>query len=228
MPPVTRKEYAKQIIAVLRDLGDGKRALSAKAYMRNQFEFFGVSSPERKLALKLFVKQFGLLPKTQIHELVKTLWKQPQRELHYCALELAYLYKKEFDENDLAFFETLIVSNSWWDSVDYIAPKLCAAYFLKHPKELAEVTKRWNKSENIWLIRSSIIVQLLHKTKTNEAVLFENITRQTKHPDFFVRKAIGWALRQYARTNAKAVLAFVAETEMSALSRKEAMKYLNK
>jgi 3-methyladenine DNA glycosylase AlkD len=225
---MTTKQYAQQLIAIMRDLGDAQRAEWAKAYLRNKFEFFGVTSSDRKLALKLFVNQFGLLPKNQLHDLVKILWKQPQRELHYCAMEIAYLYKKEFDAEDLVFFETLIVSNSWWDSVDYIVPKLCAAYFLKHPKELADVTKRWNKSDNIWLIRSSIIVQLMHKTKTNETVLFENIKRQTKHPDFFVRKAIGWALRQYARTNAEAVLAFISATEMSPLSKKEAMKHLSK
>jgi 3-methyladenine DNA glycosylase AlkD len=220
------RNYADKIAAALNPAADKKNALAAKAYLRDQFSFLGIQTPQRRKILAAFIRQHGLLPKTDLHALMQLLWNKPEREFHYCALEIALKYKNKFDQNDLALFERLIVTNAWWDTVDVLAPKLCAAYFSIYPDQLQAVTQKWIASGNIWLIRSAIIVQLGAKEKTNESVLFSTIKAAATHPDFFVRKGIGWALRQHARINPKAVKKFVANTTLSPLSEREALKHL--
>ncbi len=217
--------YLKKLSATLASAANKKIAASSQAYLRDQFLFLGIQTPQRRKILAAFIRDNGLLPKENLHALMRLLWKKKEREFHYCALEIALLYKRHFNQDDLILFEELIVTNAWWDTVDVLAPKLCAAYFSIYPAQLELVTKRWLASDHVWLIRSAIIVQLGAKEKTNEAVLFSTIKAAAHHPDFFVRKGIGWALRQYARVNPNAVRKFVATTTLSALSEREALKH---
>lgn len=201
-------------------------AASAKAYMRDQFDYFGMPTPYRRIVQKKFFATLPLPPFEAVPGIAKKLWNKPERELQYFALELYEKYKKLFTEQDIPHFEYLITHKSWWDTVDVVAPKLIAALFLKHPEPAAAHCARWMKSKNIWLMRAAIIHQNLYKKKTNEALLFQLILQCNTHEEFFIRKAIGWALRQYARTNPEAVKKFVQSNTLSPLSAKEAMKHM--
>lgn len=203
-------------------------AAGAKAYMRDQFEYFGMTTPRRRLVQQKFHSDFPLPPFQAVPQIVKQLWKKPKRELHYFAQELYEKYKKLFTASDVPNFEYMITHNSWWDTVDFISPKLIAALHLKHPELQEGNCARWMKSQHLWLMRAAIIHQNLYKTKTNEKLLFKLILQCADHEDFFIRKGIGWSLRQYARTNPQAVKKFVLanKTKLSPLSVKEGMKHL--
>lgn len=203
-------------------------AAGAKAYMRNQFDYFGITTPRRRLVQKKFHADISLPPFGSVPAIVKRLWNKPQRELHYFAMELYEKYRKLFTQRDIPHFEYMITHNSWWDTVDFVSPKLIAALHLLDPDIAEENCARWIKSKNIWLMRAALIHQNLYKTKTNERLLYKLILQCNHHEDFFIRKAIGWSLRQYARTNAASVSSFLKQNkeQLSPLSYKEASKHL--
>ncbi len=205
-----------------------KRAAASKAYVRDLFDYYGLTTPERREVQKVFHEEVALPPFDAVPEIVKKLWSKPQRELQYFAMELYEKYKKEFSKKDVTVFEYMIRNKSWWETVDFISPKLIAALHLKNPELQEENCKRWMKSNHLWLMRAAIIHQNLYKKKTHEKLLFSLISDCMDHEDFFIRKAIGWSLRQYARTNPVAVKKFVKANEkaLSELSKKEALKHL--
>lgn len=198
-----------------------------EGYMRHLFPFYGVKSQPRKEIVKSSVKQFPIQSKSELITTFETLWKEEKRELHHIAMDLGERYKKFFDASSLSFFEKMICKNSWWDSIDRIAPTLVGSLLQKHP-ELVPEMDRWIEDENMWIRRSALIYQLKYKEKTNEKRLFTYCESRMHEEDFFIRKAIGWVLRQYARTNPKSVHKFVEKnrSELSPLSYREASKYL--
>ena len=120
----------------------------------------------------------------------------------------------------------MITHQSWWDSVDSTNTHVISKFFLLHPEHIEAYTSKWNQSSNKWLIRMSILFQLTYKTKTDTNLLSKYIENSQLHEDFFVRKAIGWALRAYAYTNKKWVIQFVkAHPLLNNLSKKEALKH---
>jgi 3-methyladenine DNA glycosylase AlkD len=163
-------------------------------------------------------------PQNVIEKLAKELFAMPQREFHYCAIELLIANKKNWTAELIDLFELMIVNNSWWDTVDYVSSHLVAPYFKKFNQEKNKITKRWNQSDNMWLQRVSIIFQNKYKKETNEKLLTDYIVRHTDSKEFFIRKAIGWALREYAYTNSDFVIEFVQTHDMSNLSKREALK----
>ena len=134
--------------------------------------------------------------------------------------------KKKFSEENLPYMEDLIVCNSWWDTVDYLAVHGAGNILLKHPDLVPSYTKRWLKSENIWLNRTAIIFQLNYKTKTDEELLFHCIDKLKHKKEFFIQKAIGWALRHYSRTNASFVRHTTDELQLTGLARREALRLM--
>ncbi len=198
-----------------------------KAYLKNQFEFFGIKTDERRVYCKNFLDQYDTPDLKQLEEVVMDLYNQPQREFHYFAIELMLKLKNHWTLKTLKFFEQLIIKNSWWDTVDLIAAHCIANLYLKFKDETLVYINKWNDSENRWLIRTSIIFQNNLKSKTDSQILFTNIKKHTGSNEFFIQKAIGWALRQYARTDSKAVVKFCKNTQLKPLSYREAMKHLN-
>jgi len=225
---LSAQQYIERIEILFRKNGNPKRAEGAAAYMRNQFYFFGISTPDRRALQKEFHSKYSLPPIEQLDYIVHALWNKPQRELHYFALELIHQYRKQFKAEHLPLFEYLITTNSWWDTVDVVAPKLAGALFIANSKLAEKTALRWMRSDNMWLNRAALICQLNFKEKTNSELLFRLIRQLSNHPDFFIRKAIGWSLRQYARTNPKAVKLFLKDNAsiLSPLSLKEAGKNL--
>lgn len=126
----------------------------------------------------------------------------------------------------LKTFEWMIQQNSWWDSVDTIASRLAGEYFKKFPQQKEAIVLGWSNHENMWLNRTAILFQLSYKSETDEDLLFQVIKQHLHSGEFFIQKAIGWALRQYAYTQPESVKQFVAANELKPLSKREALKHL--
>ena len=164
--------------------------------------------------------------KENVPVIVRTLWLRPERELHYFAQELVKKYNKNFVKQDIELFEFMIVNNSWWDTIDFIAVNLLGVYFQKFPEQIAYYTEKWLQSKNIWLQRSVILFQLKYKESLNTELLSYIIISLLGSKEFFINKAIGWILREYAKTNPAWVSEFVEKTDLSKLSRREAIRLL--
>lgn len=203
-------------------------AEAMEAYMKNHFQFFGIKSTERRELLSHFLKNQDPPDLTQLRTFVLQCWEYPEREMQYCALETAFRYRKTADSNSLMFYEQLITSKSWWDSVDFIAPKLVGDYLKKNPSEIASTTERWLQSGNLWLKRSALLFQLKYKETTDTALLVHCIESLANEKEFFIRKAIGWVLREYSKTDPSFVRKLTESTPLSPLSKREAMKWLNR
>ncbi len=205
---------------------NAKIAKEQKAYMRNQFEFYGIKTPIRREIQKPFLIKSYLPHKTDVEGIVKTLWNKPQREYQFFAQELVFKYKKEFAKNDIALLEYMVAHKSWWDTVDYIAVKLIGAYFILHPEQLDPYIEKWLASGNIWLQRCCLLYQLKSKGKMDTIRLEHIIQRLLGSKEFFINKAIGWVLREYSRTNPLWATKFVANHDLANLSKKEALRLL--
>lgn len=203
-------------------------AKGAEAYMKNQFKYFGIYTNERRQISSDYIKEVGMLSKPQLVKTIKQLYKQEYREFQYIAFELLAHHKKMWDEDIIDIAEFCIITKSWWDTVDNIASLVLTDYFKMHPHQIKPITQQWNKSKNIWLQRSSIMFQKAFKKNTNTELLSQYILNLAGSKEFFVQKAIGWALREYAKTNANWVIDFVASNpHLPALSKREALKHLN-
>ncbi len=217
--------YAQHLRKALESHADGDNARAMSAYMKGHFPFFGIKSDSRRRVLKEFITVHGLPSVSELDATVRELWQMPEREIHYCAQELADKVWRKPPSNALDLYVFMIVHQSWWDSVDMIATKLVGNYFTSHPEQEAELSRQWCKSENLWMKRTAILFQLKRKAKTNWPLLQETLTSNLDHPDFFIRKAVGWALREYAKANPESVKQFVrTHPQLSALSKKEALK----
>lgn len=203
-----------------------KIALEQKAYMRNQFEFFGIKATERREIQKpFFVKEF-LPKKDELDNIVIALWEKPQRDYQYFSQELAYKYLNQFEEKDIALFEYMVTHKSWWDTVDFIAAKLMGEYFKKFPEQRTVYVKKWIDSKNIWLQRCALLFQLKYKENLDTVLLSSTINSLLGSKEFFINKAIGWILRELSKTNPIWVAEFAGKTALSNLSKKEALRLI--
>lgn len=201
-----------------------ENAIPMAKYMKNKFEFLGLKSPLRRELQKDFLKQAVRLPIAEFSKLIRQLWNEPFREYQYTASELLDKYKKKLPKGYITEFEWLITTKSWWDTVDGIAPRSLGYYFQLYPEMIQTYIPIWTTQENFWLQRAAILFQLKYKQETNTDLLFEVIRQLKDGKEFFVNKAIGWALREYSKTNPKEVSIFVAANKLSPLSRREALK----
>jgi 3-methyladenine DNA glycosylase AlkD len=201
-----------------------------KSYMKNHFDYFGIKSPSRKLLLKEFVRENGVPEGEELKQIVLLLWEDSHRELQYAAMEILGKRLRKMDVTYLPFLEKLLLSKSWWDTVDWIAARACGMFFQKYPEQIIPVTERWNHSDNIWLQRTSILFQLKYKEKTDFELLKKYILFAPESKEFFIRKGAGWALREYAKTNPVAVAEFVEHNKsvLSNLTIREALKHIGK
>lgn len=213
----------------LRKNADPARSQPMKKYMRDKFKFFGLSSPLRKSVCKEFLQQ--KLSPQETRKFVALLWAKPEREFQYFAVD--YLEKHmdtsaEFEAN-IECVKGLITSKSWWDTVDALASKIVGGLVKKHRDDGKNVMEEWIDHENMWLRRTAILHQLSYKEETDEEVLFRFCSLRAQEEEFFIRKAIGWALRQYAWTSGSSVKKYLLKhkKELSSLSFKEAAKHLN-
>lgn len=218
--------YLKKIQKILAANSDTTNAKGAKAYLLNQFEFYGIKTPLRRKICKEFYKANPINDHNELSTLIKECFGEPQRELHYFAIELLGYHKKLWSKQTIPLIEWMITHQSWWDSVDSTNSFVISKYFLQFPEAIEATTIKWNQSNNKWLQRMSLLFQLTYKEKTNTVLLTHYIEHTQLEEDFFIRKAIGWALRAYAYTNKKWVIQFVKDhPSLSNLSKREALKH---
>ena len=196
-----------------------------KKYMRDQFEYLGIKSPQASVLLREHINEHGLPPLDQLDIILRELWALPQREFQYTAITLAGKLEKKVEPEFITAIEYLITTKSWWDTVDTLAGHAVGSQFKRFPAVKEKYLKKWRKSENFWLRRTTLLFQLGYKKETDFDLMCELIKENLGSDEFFINKAIGWALRQYAHTNPAPVKKFVKATkELHPLSRREALK----
>ena len=202
---------------------DNYAAKAMAAYMKGHFEFFGIKQPVRKALSAEFIKANKKLEEKQVLRLADQLWKMPEREAQYIAMELLYAARKSRTEKSVKFYLDLVTRKSWWDTVDFIASRLIGESYLGEHRP--RVMLEWVKSENTWQNRTAILFQLNYKDKTDKELLFKTLAALKHKEEFFIQKAIGWSLRQYYRTDPDAVNDFVEESGITGLAKREALKH---
>ena len=204
---------------------DPEKAGPMEAYMRHQFPFLGIEGPERNA---LYRKYFPSAKKTKMidWDFVDICWEKGPREYQYVAANYLKTMQSYLTKDDLPKLERLVVTKSWWDTVD-ILDRVVGSLVADH-QELEEVLLKWSLSDNIWLRRVAIDHQLLRKEKTNVQLMEKILLNNLDQTEFFINKAIGWALRDYSKTNPEWVARFIEKNKerMAELSIKEASKYL--
>lgn len=212
----------------LASVADPARAPGMQAYMKSEMPYLGVPVPVVRTVARTAARAH---PPSGVDDLVATaaaLWRSAtHREHRYAATALTGLRIADGSLTLLPLYDEMIVTGAWWDHVDAVAPRL-GRLLLAHPTRLRALLRAWSTTPDRWLRRASIIAQLGAKARTDRALLTDVIDANVGHQDFFVRKAIGWALREYARTDPDWVRAFVAAREdtLSRLSIREATKHL--
>lgn len=203
-----------------------QNAQQMERYMKGHFEFYGLKQAPRRNLFKTYMKENPLPDETELISIVEEMWEQPQREFQYCGIELLMKFKKTWKKSLIETLEFMIVTKSWWDTVDYIAGHLVGVYFQKFPEQTDAIIAMWVRSDNIWLNRVAIIFQLKYKENTNEKLLFDCCKRHLGSKEFFIQKAIGWALRQHTKINPEVVIDFVENHKLAPLSKREALRLL--
>lgn len=220
-------ELADQMTQRLQELGDPQNAAEMAAYMKTEMPFFGVKSPDRKaIAKEVFT---GVSPKTQaeFEALVVALWERPHREEKYTALNLSGKWKKWRVPASIPLYERLIREGQWWDFVDEAAGYV-GMVLDEYPDEVWPTIDAWIEDEDMWIRRTAMLAQRKRKASTEPDRLFRYALRLADEDEFFIRKAIGWALREYAHVDADAVEAFLEEHRetFSNLTLREASKHI--
>ena len=214
------EELAKELKAV----ANPDDAVAMKAYMKNKFEFLGVKTPaRRKLTQTILKQQTNLVIDWNF---INEAWNYPYRELQYAALDYLESRKKLLTPSDLPDFKILAQTKSWWDTVDFL-DRLVGSIIARFPETKATILS-WSCDEDIWLRRLAIDHQLLRKEETDTELLEKILVNNLGQTEFFINKAIGWALRDYSKTNPDWVRDFIERhrAEMATLSIREGSKYL--
>ncbi|MBC8754884.1 DNA alkylation repair protein [Kordia sp. YSTF-M3] len=198
-----------------------------EVYMRYLFRFHGIKAPIRKQLIKELLPDYKSFLQENIRAVVTELYNLPQREYHYTAMELYQKFSnKKYELKDGRFFTRMITTHSWWDSVDFLAKHVFGKYLLQFPEQKRKMLDFYSKSDNMWLNRAAILHQLSYKNETDQAELFKQCIVHKESEEFFIQKAIGWALREYGKVQPEAVLNFVKTTKLKELSEREAIRRL--
>lgn len=218
--------YFSPLIELFKSSQDEKIAQQMNKYMKHKFSFYGIQSPKRKELQRQSILQAGKLNPQDAEKEIKSIWDNCKREVNYSILDILKHKSYWQAEESIELAEWLITHQSWWDSVDIIASHFIGQYFKNYPDKMQGYSAKWVLSDNIWLIRTSIIFQLKYKNETDFDLLKENIRQHSHSNEFFIKKAIGWALREYSKTNPNAVINFIENNKLQALSIREASKYI--
>jgi len=219
-------DYVNEISALFGTHRNDTDAHYMSKYMKGHFQFYGLKAGPRRNLQKVFLQNYGLPSDSTWRDICRECWVCEEREMQLFGMELAFKMKKKWVKEDVELIAFLIVNKSWWDTVDFIASNIAGYYFKTYPEEIPKTIPAWNNSDNMWLIRTSIIFQLKYNHDTNFDLLKKVIHPHLSSNEFFIQKAIGWALRQYARFQPELVKNFVTETNLKPLSKREAMKHL--
>jgi 3-methyladenine DNA glycosylase AlkD len=237
----TSDELAAYVSQRMTDLGDpgiaaekaaymyGKRFRSMRPDMAGADPFAGVQGPDIWLVEREIRSRYPISTPGEYASAVAALWALPRREEKYLAAAVAGRYRTFITMEQLPLYRSLIVQGAWWDLVDSVAPRCVGPVLLSEREDMRPVLDLWIDDDDLWIRRSALLAHLKHKERTDQDQLFDHCERRMHETEFFIRKAIGWVLRQYARTAPDAVKAFALahRDEMSGLSFREATKHLD-
>jgi len=209
----------------MRNNADYEKAARMKAYMREQFNFLGIPKPMRREILKPYLSAVKDEKKVD-WKFIERCWREPFREYQYAAMDYLSKVSKQLTPMDVTNIKRLIVTKSWWDTVDGL-DEIMGVIAMRFP-EAKQILLDWSKDENFWLRRAAIDHQLRYKDKTDTKLFEKILINNLCHTEFFVNKAIGWSLREYSKTNPDWVRAFVNKhrSDMASVSIREASKYI--
>ncbi len=213
----------------LEKLADPAKAAEMQAYMKTGQPFYGVQAGPRRKSFKAAARNFKKITWPEYEQIIFELWRGHTREEMYQALEVAEHYKVYHNLQSWPIYHKLAHTATHWDTLDWIAGKLVSPLVLKH-RELEQELVKWSKSANFWVRRASLLAHLRHKQQTNTRLLADTILALAHEQEFFIRKAIGWILRDYSYANPEWVQNFVAQHQdkLSGLSRREALKQIER
>jgi 3-methyladenine DNA glycosylase AlkD len=222
------QEMAMAIQEAFSSHGDSARAEQMSAYMKDHFPFLGITAPLRRQLAQAAITGLPRPDDSDLADLARTLWEKPAREYQYAAIDQLRKAAKRLPARFITEVRWMIVTKPWWDSCDPLASTVAGGIVKRFPAS-AWVMESWILDENLWLRRAALLHQLKWKDDCDPERLFRfcDITMEDKN--FFIRKAIGWALRQHARVDPDEVSSFLVEnrSRLSGLSFREAAKHLN-
>lgn len=194
-------------------------------YLKNNFPCYGIQTKARREILKNCSSLYKEEIKTNFRTICWELYQFQHREMHQAAIDIFIKeIKKNYQVEDIVLIKKLIITNSWWDSVDTLAKYAVGGYLETFPEKTYSIIEEFSNSDNIWLNRSAIIFQLGYKEKTDFDILISECEKHKHSNEFFIQKAIGWALREYSSVNPNGVLEYVNSTNLKPLSQKEAIR----
>jgi 3-methyladenine DNA glycosylase AlkD len=217
-------ELAGRLRAAFETESDAAWAVGAAAYMRNQFPFLGVRTPDRRRLAKAALAGLPPLNEPQLADVARVLWQQPEREFQYAGCDLLSTHVGVMGPEFIDVVHELVVTKAWWDTIDALAAHT-AGPLVRHHRELTAVMDDWVRSDDIWVARTALLHQLTYRADTDSDRLFAYCRLRAADSEFFIRKAIGWALRTYAAREPERVAEFLRDTpSLSPLSIREATK----
>jgi 3-methyladenine DNA glycosylase AlkD len=214
----------------LSKLSDAEKAVEMAAYMKTEMPFYGVQKPLRATVYKTVFKRFAPVSRSEYEANVAALWGLPKREDKYTALAYAAKFSKFMTFESIPLYERLIREGAWWDFVDDIAVHMVGRVLLQERELLKPVMEQWIVDPDFWIRRSAILAHNRHKKSTDEERLYNHVLLCAHEKEFFIRKAIGWALREYSYANPESVRLFIESNKnvLSSLSVREGLKQLNR
>lgn len=206
------------------------KAPAMAAYMKTDMPFYGIQKPLRATVYREMKRRFVPTNKAEYEAGVRALWELPHREDKYAAIEFARQHAAFVQRGSLRLYEELVRTGAWWDLVDDIAQSLVGDTLLKDREKVAGTLDKWIYDDDMWIRRTAILAHNRHKEQTDEEQLYRHCLHCAPEKEFFIRKAIGWALRNYSYTNPKSVRAFLKtnKTVLSPLSIREGAKQLER
>jgi 3-methyladenine DNA glycosylase AlkD len=209
-------------------LADPAKAGPMAAYMKTEMPFYGVQQPQRIAIYREMKKHFTPADRTQYEDAILALWKLPHREERYAALEYACHFTAFITIDSVPLYEQLIREGAWWDLVDVVATALAGSVLLSYRRDFKPTVEKWIDDEDLWIRRTALLCHNRHKKHTDRNQLFDHCLRRADEKEFFIRKAIGWALREYSYAEPELVrkFLFTNQQKLSTLSFKEGAKQL--
>ena len=195
-------------------------------YMKNNFSFYGIKTPERRAILKELITTYSDQIKLHLIPLCFAFFEKDEREWHQMGIDLLLRFKSQISKDDAIHLQHLILSKSWWDSVDIISTNLIGPLFKTHPELVKDFIPKWRNHSSFWINRTCIIFQLKYKEAVDTELLRDLIVQFHTSKEFFIQKAIGWMLREYTRTNPEWVISITQEIDLKPLSKREALRLL--
>ncbi len=229
LPPAMPSRLTTAVLKALKRARDRHAAPQMQAYMKSRMPFLGVSAPRRRRIVSEALRLDAPTNATEFREQVLELWRGAQfREERYAAVDLV-LHRRHarfLDLDALPMLEELIVTGAWWDTVDGLASNAIGPLLAAYPAKMRPVLRRWSRGRDLWKRRTAILAQLRFKGDTDTALLYELIEPSLDSKEFFLQKAIGWALRQLAWSDPEEVRRYVDEQRhrLAPLSVREALK----